>query len=236
MMIEVNNLSKYFGKKHAIKDMSFNIAQGRVVGLLGENGAGKTTLMKLLTNQLKMSKGEIKIDGNVMAFNERMNLKIGCILENPSLYPYLTAQEHLTLFNLDEEPVSEDGIKEVIEAYHLQDFLNEKMKKYSLGMKQRLALALAELCGKDILILDEPFNGLDPLNVRDFRHRLFELKQRKRTIILSSHLIRELGDLVDDLIILSRGELIHSLSVEELMQGRTESLEEAVLQIIGGTV
>lgn len=231
-IIEIHNLSKSFKRKKALDNISLNINRGTITGLVGENGAGKTTLMKLLTNQIKPDNGSILINGEPLVFNIKVNANIGCLLERPSLYPYLTAQQHLSLFNLLNSDDQSCFIEELVEAYDLYKFKNEKAKGYSLGMKQRLGLAMAEMSGGEIMILDEPFNGLDPVSVNRLRKRIMHLKNKGITILLSSHMIREIEDLIDNLVIISSGNLISSISVKEFMKDKEDTLEQEILKIL----
>lgn len=231
-LIEIKNISKSFKKKIAINDISLKIAKGSITGLFGENGAGKTTLMKLITNQIKPDEGQVYISGEKVEFNAPIHTEIGCLLNNPSFYPYLTAREHFSLYSIIKNNVNDSMIEDIVEAYDMREFIDTKAKGYSLGMKQRLGLAIAELLGEEILILDEPFNGLDPMNMKSLRERLLELKRRGKTIILSSHLIRELEDVIDDLVIISKGSVVSSISVDEFMKGKNNSLEEEIISIM----
>lgn len=231
-IIEIENLSKSYKRKKALDKISLNIKRGSITGLFGENGAGKTTLMKLLTNQIRPDEGEIVINGQALIFNSKVNASLGCLLERPSLYPYLTAHQHLLLFNILNHEDQGSLIEELMKAYKLDDFKDVKSKDYSLGMKQRLGLAQAELSGREILILDEPFNGLDPVSVNKFRERILYLKEKGMTIILSSHLIRELEDLIDNLVIISKGKLVSSISLDDFMKDKDTSLEKEILKIM----
>ncbi|MGX7358784.1 MULTISPECIES: ABC transporter ATP-binding protein [Dolosigranulum] len=231
-IIKINNVSKRFNNKKALDNISLDITKGSITGLFGGNGAGKTTLMKLLTNQIKSDSGSILIKDKPLVFNSKINASIGCLLERPSLYPYLTAREHLSLFNLLNTKNRDSNIKQLVEAYGLDEFKDLKAKEYSLGMKQRLGLGIAELLGGEILILDEPFNGLDPVNVNKLRSRIKFLKNKGVTIVLSSHLIRELDDIIDNLVILSKGELVHSISLNDFMKDKDNSLESEILKIM----
>ncbi len=233
-IIKIDKLSKSYKQKDALKDISLNIFRGSVTGLFGENGAGKTTLMKLLTNQIKADKGSIVINGSPLIFNSKVNAQIGCLLEKPPLYPYLTAEQHLSLFKTLKYDGQDLSTKELIEVYDLTKFKDVKAKEYSLGMSQRLGLAIAELSCDDILILDEPFNGLDPVSVNRLRERILTLKNKGVTIILSSHLIRELENVIDNLIIISQGRLLDSISIDDFMNGKDTSLEHEILKIMEG--
>lgn len=231
-IIEIDDLSKSYKSKKALDGISLNISRGSITGLFGENGAGKTTLMKLLTNQIKPDKGRIIINEEPLVFNSKINSSIGCLLEKPSLYPYLTAHQHLMLFNILNSDNQDSFIEEIMEAYGLNEFKDVKAKEYSLGMRQRLGLGLAELSGSEILILDEPFNGLDPVSVNKFRERISYLKSKGMTIILSSHLIRELDDLIDNLVIISKGRLLSAISLDDFMKDKESSLEKEILKIM----
>lgn len=231
-VIEIENLSKWYKRKKVINNISLSIERGSVTGLFGENGAGKTSLMKLLTNQTKADSGKIMINGTPLVFNSKVNAELGCLIEQPSLYPYLTAHQHLILFNMLNSDRHNSIIYELMDVYGLSEFKDLRAKDYSLGMRQRLGLAIAEICGQDILILDEPFNGLDPMSVSKFRERILTLKNKGTTIILSSHLIRELEDLIDNLILISQGSLLDSITLDAFLNGKDSSLEQEILKMM----
>lgn len=231
-IIEIDNVSKSYKDKKALDNISLKIKRGSITGLFGENGAGKTTLMKILTNQIKKDEGRIVINGEPLDFNSKINASIGCLLERPSIYPYLTAYQHLMLFSILNPQDQDFLIDEIMEEYKMEEFKDLKAKKYSLGMKQRLGLAQAELSGDEILILDEPFNGLDPVSVDRFRKRMINLRDRGMTILLSSHLIRELEDLIDNLVIISKGRLVSAISIDDFMKDKDNSLEREILKIM----
>lgn len=219
LMIEVNQLSfSYNKRKSIIKDVSFRVPTGSIYGFLGANGAGKTTTIRLLLNLMKAEKGNINIGGTTYEENPSKILKkTGTLIENTSFYGQLSAKANLQIWaNYYQVPSSR--IEETLKLVGLYESRHMKVKKYSQGMKQRLGIATALLHDPDLLILDEPLNGLDPKGIAEMRELFFSLKSEGKTILLSSHILAEIEATCDQLCILDKGILKFDGTVEELRQ------------------
>jgi len=206
--LEVISVYKKFGRKEVIKGISFDIEEGRIVGFVGPNGAGKTTTIKMITGLIKPDSGQVKIFGYDIVHEREMALKfIGSIIENPELYEYLTGYENLAqLTRISNIPKSK--IIEVAKLVGIDYALKEKTKKYSLGMKQRLALAMAILTDPKLLVLDEPTNGLDPSGIIELRSLLKSLANDKKvTIFISSHNLFEIQEICDKVVFIKEGKI-----------------------------
>lgn len=208
--IVIENLSKTYKNDRGIQDISLEIEQGEVFGFLGPNGAGKTTTMKIMVGLMKADKGDVRINGYSIASDYENAMKnIGCIIENVNPFPYLTAYENMKLCGRFNRQVDENRIDECLEITGLNKYKNEKIKNYSLGMKQRLGIAMAILKSPKIIILDEPFNGLDVEGMVEMRALIMNLsKQHKTTFFISSHLIHDIEITCDKVGILYNGKLI----------------------------
>ncbi|MDD6039089.1 MAG: lantibiotic protection ABC transporter ATP-binding protein [bacterium] len=212
MMLQTTDLCKSFKKQKAVNHVSLNIAKGRVYGLLGPNGAGKSTTLKMLTGMIKPTSGEISFDGRPWS---RENLtEIGALIENPPIYENLTARENLKIRALL-LGVSEKRIDEVLQTVSLGNTGKKKAGQFSLGMKQRLGIAMALLGEPKLLILDEPTNGLDPIGIEELRELIRSFPARGITVILSSHILSEVQRIADDIGIISNGILGYEGSLEE---------------------
>ena len=177
-MLKVENLTKTFKKINAVENVSFEVNAGEIIGLLGENGAGKTTTIKMITGLYSISKGEIYIDGNSVKKNfEKALQSVGGIIENPEMYGYLSGYDNLKLYARMHGVISKKRIDEVVKLVKLGNRINDKVSKYSLGMRQRLGVAQALLHKPKLLILDEPTNGLDPMGIKELRQTLRELTE-----------------------------------------------------------
>ncbi|MBQ5560984.1 MAG: ABC transporter ATP-binding protein [Lachnospiraceae bacterium] len=223
--IQYKNVKKNIESKEIIKDVSLEIKTGEVFGLLGPNGAGKTTLMKMTLGLSSISDGEITIFGHsIQKDTKKAVSQIGSLIETPALYPYLTAYDNLKIFaNLVHAPKSR--IKEVSNLVSLDYALNQKVKGFSLGMKQRLGIAIALLRNPKILILDEPTNGLDPQGVLDLRTYLKKLaKELDIAVIVSSHMLPEMDLLCDRFAIIKSGCIRRVMTIDESheLQGNNE--------------
>lgn len=196
--ITFKNVNKTYGKKNALENMDLAIKNNAITVLFGDNGAGKTTLMKALTTQIKIDSGEMSIENHVIHFNQPTNKAIGVLIEEPSLYPYLSGREHLNLFKKLEEQKNNDlSIEWLIDEFKLEKFIDMPTKKYSMGMRQRLGIAMTLVTDPDIIVLDEPFNGLDPKSVKSLRDTFITLRNKGKTLLISSHLIREIAEIVE---------------------------------------
>ena len=215
-VIETNNLSKKFPNKLAVDKVSVHVEKGDIYGLIGRNGAGKTTLMKMILGTLFPTEGELTLFGEKNLDVQRK--RIGSLIEAPGLYRGCTAFENMKRFSLLYGGTEED-IKELLEFVGLGNTGNMKVGHFSLGMKQRLGLALSLLGNPDVLVLDEPVNGLDPAGIKEFRDIIFRLNKEKGvTFVVSSHLLDELGKIATRYGILSDGQLVDEISAAELQE------------------
>lgn len=209
-IVEIKNLNKTIKGKHIIKDLNLDFYPGQITGFLGPNGAGKTTTIRMMTGLMYPSKGEVIIDGKQLSTNyEEAISNIGVIVENPEMYKYMSGYKNLQHFARMHKGVTKQRIDEVVAQVGLQNRIHEKVKTYSLGMRQRLGLAQAMLHRPKFLILDEPTNGLDPAGIREFRMYLRKIAAEDNVaIVVSSHLLSEIELMVDRIAIIQNGELI----------------------------
>lgn len=217
--LSVQNLSKKIGKKEIIKNINFELKEGEVFGFLGPNGAGKTTTIRMIVGLIKPTSGSIQICGyNVKKSFSKAMERLGCIVENPELYPYLTGWENLKFFARMLSDIDDTRIQEVVDLVGLKDRIHDKVKTYSLGMRQRLGIGQALLSRPKVLILDEPTNGLDPSGIREMRQFIrFLAKEEGLSVLVSSHLLSEIQLLCDRVSIILNGEIIHTESVQDLL-------------------
>jgi ABC-2 type transport system ATP-binding protein len=220
--LSVHNLKKVIGKKEIIKGISFELKEGEVFGFLGPNGAGKTTTIRMLVGLIKPTSGSIHIGGyNIVDHFEEAMKNLGCIVENPELYPYLSGYDNLLHFARMLEAIGDERIREVTELVGLKDRIHDKVKTYSLGMRQRLGIAQALLGRPEVLILDEPTNGLDPAGIREMREFIrFLAEEEGLSVLVSSHLLSEIQLLCDRVAIISRGTVITTDTVDNLLSNR----------------
>ncbi|MDE5050863.1 ABC transporter ATP-binding protein [Niallia taxi] len=217
--LSVRNLTKTIGKRQIIKDISFELKSGEVFGFLGPNGAGKTTTIRMLVGLIKPTSGSIQICGYDVKkdFSKAME-RLGCIVENPELYPYLTGWENLQFFARMLKGVDAKRIQEIVELVGLKERIHDKVKTYSLGMRQRLGIGQALLSRPKVLILDEPTNGLDPSGIREMRQFIrFLAKEEGLSVLVSSHLLSEIQLLCDRVSIILSGKIIHTETVHSLL-------------------
>ena len=217
--MSVQGLRKVIGKKEIIKGISFELKKGEVFGFLGPNGAGKTTTIRMLVGLIRPTSGSIHICGCNVAkeFTKAME-NLGCIVENPEMYPYLTGWENLKHFSGMLNNVGNERIKYVTELVGLQERIHDKVKTYSLGMRQRLGIAQALLGNPKVLILDEPTNGLDPSGIRDMRKFIRYLAEEEGlSVLVSSHLLSEIQLMCDRVAIISKGRVIKTETVQNLL-------------------
>lgn len=213
--LEIKNISKIIKDKKIINNLSFNVRCGEVLGLLGPNGAGKTTTIRMIVGLASIDSGDILIDGESIKTNRVKALKnIGAIVENPELYPYMTGGQNLKYFASMYKNIGNKEILEVAKVVKLEDALNQKVSTYSLGMKQRLGIAVSLLHNPKILILDEPTNGLDPSGIKEMRSYLKELAHNKNiAIVVSSHILSEVELMSDKVVIMQKGRVIREVSL-----------------------
>ena len=214
-ILTVSNLTKKFGYLTAVKDLSFTIEKGNVYGILGPNGSGKSTTLGIVLNVVNATSGGFSwFDGNTSTHDALK--KVGAIIERPNFYPYMSALQNLKLVSKIKE-VGEDKIEEKLELVGLLDRKDSKFRTYSLGMKQRLAIASALLNDPEILILDEPTNGLDPQGIHQIRQIIKKIASQGTTILLASHLLDEVEKVCSHVVILRKGEKLYSGRVDGML-------------------
>lgn len=217
-VIETKNLTKQYGTQMSVSDLNIHVKKGRIYGLLGRNGAGKTTTMKMLLGLTAPTSGEVEILGKNIRTNSKQVLPhIGSLIEAPGFYPNLTGTENLRIFAELRNIKNANAIKGALELVGLPYRDKKLFSQYSLGMKQRLAIALAVMHNPSILILDEPINGLDPIGIAEVRSFIRELCDAQgKTILISSHILSEIALLADDIGIIDHGVLLVEESLTEL--------------------
>lgn len=217
-IIETKNLTKKYGSQKSVADLNIHVQKGRIYGLLGRNGAGKTTTMKMLLGLTKPTSGEVKIWGKSLQGNEKKLLpRIGSLIESPGFYPNLTATENLRIFATLRGVPNNHAIQDALDLVGLPYKDKKLFSQYSLGMKQRLAIALAVMHDPELLILDEPINGLDPAGIVEIRNLLKSLnKEYGMTILVSSHILEELYQTASEFILIDKGKIIEEISDREL--------------------
>ncbi|MHB1107500.1 MAG: ABC transporter ATP-binding protein [Lutibacter sp.] len=215
MLISLKNLHKKFGAIHAVNDLSFDIKKGNVYGILGPNGSGKSTTLGIILNVVNKTSGNFSwYDGNLTT-NQALK-KVGAIIERPNFYPYMTAIQNLELVcKIKGVPFTK--IEEKLKTVNLYERRNSKFSTYSLGMKQRLAIASALLNDPEILILDEPTNGLDPQGIHEIRVLIKEIAQTGTTILLASHLLDEVEKVCSHVVVIREGIKLYSGTVDEMV-------------------
>lgn len=224
-ILELHNLTKRIGGKTIVDHLTFQIPQGIVFGLLGPNGAGKTTTIRMITGLISVSEGTVKIGGlDVKSrFEDAMKL-MGGIVENPEMYKYLTGYQNLVHFSRMHEGIDKARLAEVIELVGLGNRIHDKVKRYSLGMRQRLGVAQALMHRPKLLILDEPTNGLDPAGIRELRDYLRRLaKEEGITVLVSSHLLSEMELMCDRVAVIQHGKLVGIKEMGEITRGEGAS-------------
>ena len=217
-IIEVKKLNKSFGSKQILHNVSFTIDEGEILGFIGPNGAGKTTTIKLILGLQSIDSGEVTINGfDIKNDFEKAIKRVGAIVESPDLYMYLTGKQNLKLIANMYDDVNQEDIDKVIKLVGLENRINDKVSKYSLGMRQRLGIAASLIHKPNVLILDEPTNGLDPEGIKEMRELLIKLaKEEKMAILISSHNLSELDNFVTDACIIKNGKVVSTSSIKEL--------------------
>lgn len=226
-ILKTVNLTKTFQGKDAVADININVKKGEIYGLLGPNGAGKTTIMKMITNLIKPTTGEIEIFGDKLTNNSYEVLKrMGAIIEYPVFYDKLTARENLELHLEYMGYYDKSAVDKVFRLVELEDTGDKKVKDFSLGMKQRLGIARAISTKPELLILDEPINGLDPVGIKKMRE-LFKMLSREygMTILISSHILNEMEKIADTVGIIDKGRLSKEVPVESIKEANTDYVE-----------
>lgn len=235
-LLYTNSLSKSFKNQKAVNNIHIHVKKGAIYGLIGRNGAGKTTLLKMISGLATPTGGDIYFLGKSGKELEQVRNRVGCHIEAPGLYPEMSAYQNLKCKCIQRKVNSEAYIKELLALVGLENAGNKKTRNFSLGMKQRLGIAMALIGNPDLLVLDEPINGLDPQGIREIREILIKLNQERGiTILISSHILDELARVATDYGIIHNSELVQEITAEELMerckekiQIKTQNLERAL--------
>lgn len=232
-VLELHQVTKKIGRKTIIDNLSFDVPQGEVFGFLGPNGAGKTTTIRMIVGLMAMTKGEIRIEGiSVRQQFERAMSRIGAIVENPEMYKFLTGYQNLIHYARMNRGVTRERIDEVVELVGMGNRIHDKVKRYSLGMRQRLGIAQAILHRPALLILDEPTNGLDPAGIRELRDYLRSLARNEGiSVLVSSHLLSEMELMCDRVAIIQSGRLIDLRNIHQDGNGHGGRDEEQILKM-----
>ena len=218
VILKCEELCKNFGKKTILNKVSLEVNKGDILGFIGPNGAGKTTTIKLILGLQSIDSGKVEINGYDIQKNfEKAIEKVGAIVENPDLYMYLSGYENLKLIKNMYKDVDKKRIDEVVKLVKLEQRINDKVSKYSLGMRQRLGIAQALLHKPNLLILDEPTNGLDPEGIKELRELIKDLAQKeKMAIVISSHNLSELESFCNKVTIIKNGTIVETSSIKEV--------------------
>jgi ABC-2 type transport system ATP-binding protein len=218
-VLEVNGVTKSFKKVTAVKDLSFSVSAGEVLGFLGPNGAGKSTTVGMILGLIEPTSGSVRINGTEVAEHQHIvSEHVGAIIENPAFYPYLSGRDNLIAHSMAVGNVPGGRIDDLLRLVNLDERAKDKFKTYSLGMKQRLGIASTLLTDPALVILDEPTNGLDPAGQREIRSIIPRLADEGHSVLLASHMLHEVEQVSDRVAIVRRGELITEGSVDELLK------------------
>lgn len=234
-VIQVNNLTKCFGEKEVLRDCSMTLSRGTIYGLLGMNGAGKTTLFKLLTGLLCPDYGSIEILGSdMLKERDKMLARIGSLIEAPVFYEHLSAHKNLEL-HLSYMGTAGMGAEKALQMVGLTGIGKKAVSAFSLGMRQRLGIARAIVHEPELLVLDEPINGLDPVGIKQMRELFVNLvKEKKTTILFSSHILSETEHIADTVGVLSGGKIVDEADLKELKERKQGSLEDYFFTLMTG--
>ncbi|MCM0647222.1 ATP-binding cassette domain-containing protein [Clostridium swellfunianum] len=229
-VLKTKNLTKKYNSHLAVDNASIEIKQGDIFGLVGKNGAGKTTLLRMISGLTMPTSGEIELFEETSSEGlNKSRMRTGSIIETPSFFPYLSARKNLEYYRIQRGIVEKNVPEEALRLVGLQDTGNKKFKNFSLGMKQRLGLALAVMASPDMLILDEPINGLDPTGIVEFRDILLRLNREKNiTIVISSHILTELAQLATCYGFINEGRFIEQISASDLQEKCRSSISVKV--------
>ena len=220
LILQTRDLTRRYGHTLALDHATLSVEKGQIFGLVGRNGAGKTTLIRLISGQSHPTAGEVALFGaSTPAALARARSRTGAMVEIPSFYPYLTARQNLEYYRIQRGIPGKECVDEALEQVRLTDTGKKKFKTFSLGMKQRLGLALALMNHPEFLLLDEPINGLDPEGIVEFRELLLQLnRERQTTILISSHILSELSNLATHYAFIEKGRVLESVSADRLRE------------------
>ena len=230
IILKVEGVTKIFGTRTAVNNVSFDIKKGEIYGLIGQNGAGKTTIIRIITGLCKPTSGNVFISGyNIQTNFEKAIKNVGAIIENPELYAYMSGMDNLKYFGSLYKNVTKNKIDEIVSLMGMDNRIHDKVKTYSLGMKQRVGIAQALLHDPELLILDEPTNGLDPNGIKEMRNFLKSLAKKKGiAILISSHILSEMELICDKIGIIDNGMIVENKSIEELQNKISSKLQISV--------
>jgi len=215
--LEVEHVSRSYGSRQAVSDLSFVVRPGEVVGFLGPNGAGKTTTIRMCLNLIRPTSGAVRIFGREVGSASAMLGRVGCLIESPAVLPFLSGRDNLEFLSRARGRVAANAIDRALAVVNLADRARDRVRAYSLGMRQRLGLALALLGDPDLLILDEPANGLDPAGIVEMRDLLRRLASEGKAILVSSHVLREVEETCDRVVIINLGRLVREAAMRDLL-------------------
>jgi ABC-2 type transport system ATP-binding protein len=233
-VVLVNSLTKRFGDLVAVRDLTFSLDRGTITGFLGPNGAGKTTTLRLLLGLAEPTAGEALVFGRRYRDLRQPTSRVGAVLESNDFHPGRSGRDHLGALALAAE-LPPSRVAEVLELVELSPAADRRVRTYSLGMRQRLGLAAALLGEPELLVLDEPANGLDPAGVHWLRTFLRRFAEQAGTVLVSSHVLAEIAQTVDEVVIIDRGRLVATVRIDELAL-RGETLEDAFLELTAGGI
>lgn len=232
--VEIRNLTKVFDGKEVLRGCNLTVKSGMIYGLLGANGAGKTTMFKLITGLQSPTAGNIKVQGETLSIDKKDFLrKMGILIETPVFYDHLSARENLEI-HLSYMEQDVEKIEQVLELVGLGDTGKQPVSKFSLGMKQRLAIGRAISHAPQILILDEPINGLDPMGIRQMRDLFLSLAKGGMTLLVSSHILSEVEHIADVVGVLTDGSVVQEVAISEIKKQYPNGLEDYFFQMMSG--
>ena len=223
-VLTVEHLTKKIGNKTILENISLKLDRGKIAGLVGANGAGKTTLMKVILGYSSYQEGRFDV-----IENKHKKSNIGALIESPGIYPFMSGYDNLKLLN---ESKNSNDIDNIVSQLKMNEYIHNKAKTYSLGMKQKLGIAIAFLNRPQLIILDEPMNGLDPKAVRDVRELIIKKAQEGVTFLISSHILSELVKITNSIFIINKGKIVTETTEEELSKYEDNDLENVLLDII----
>ncbi|HAO6629561.1 TPA: ABC transporter ATP-binding protein [Listeria monocytogenes] len=236
-VLQLEHVTKKIGQKNIVHDISFDIHKGEVFGLLGPNGAGKTTIIRSIVGLIRRSEGTVFINGkNVDTEYKAAISEVGAIIENPEFYMYMSGWANLKQFaRMSQKNITDEHIREIVELVKLTGAINQKVKTYSLGMRQRLGVAQALIHSPALLILDEPTNGLDPQGMAEFRTLIRDLATNGTSVLISSHLLSEIQQITDRFAIINKGVLTHIEKMSDLIENHVAAYKLKVSDPVATT-
>lgn len=229
IVLSVQGVTKIYGERAAVNNVSFDIKEGEIYGLIGQNGAGKTTIIKVISGLAKPTSGNVYICGyDIQTDFEKAVSNLGGIIENPELYSYMSGLDNLKYYASLYKNISKNRIDEVVALMGMDNRIQDKVKTYSLGMKQRVGIAQALIHNPKLLILDEPTNGLDPNGIKEMRNFLKKLASNGISILISSHILAEMELICDKIGIIDNGMIIENKTMDELQQGLNSKIQISI--------